>query len=72
MNEIYKDVPGFEKIYQVSNLGNVKALDRNVWTEYVSRTPHFRRYKEHILTPSIDGEGYLHVRLAKRRKIYII
>ena len=28
MTEIYKDVPGYEKSYQVSNLGNVRSLDR--------------------------------------------
>jgi hypothetical protein len=26
MNEIFKDIPGYEGIYQVSNLGNVKSL----------------------------------------------
>ena len=26
MNEIFKDVPGYEGLYQVSNLGNVKSL----------------------------------------------
>ncbi len=28
--EIWKDIPGFEGYYQVSNLGNVKSLDREV------------------------------------------
>lgn len=28
MNEIFKSVPGYETLYEVSNLGNVKALDR--------------------------------------------
>ena len=28
MKEIYKDVPGYEGLYQVSNLGNVKSLGR--------------------------------------------
>lgn len=26
--EIWKDIPGHEGLYQVSNLGNVKSLDR--------------------------------------------
>ena len=29
MNEIYKDIPGYEGLYQISNLGNVKSLKRN-------------------------------------------
>ena len=30
MKEIWKDVKGYEGLYQVSNLGNVKSLDRRV------------------------------------------
>lgn len=29
MQEIYKDIKGYEGLYQVSNLGNVKSLSRN-------------------------------------------
>ena len=32
MNEIWKDVGGYEGIYKVSNLGKVKSLDR--FTKY--------------------------------------
>jgi hypothetical protein len=28
MQEIWKDIPGYEGMYQVSNLGNVKSLDK--------------------------------------------
>ena len=28
MEEIWKDVPNYEGLYQVSNLGRVKSLDR--------------------------------------------
>lgn len=31
-NEIWKDVVGYEGLYQVSNLGRVKSLDR--YAEY--------------------------------------
>ena len=30
MSEVWKDIPGYEGLYQVSNLGNVKSLDRKV------------------------------------------
>ena len=30
MNEVWKDIKGFEGIYQVSNLGRIKSLNRNV------------------------------------------
>ena len=29
-NEIYKDIPEYEGLYEVSNLGRVKKLKRNV------------------------------------------
>ena len=28
MKEIWKDIKGYEGLYQVSNLGNIKSLDR--------------------------------------------
>ena len=40
MNEIWKDIKGYEGIYQVSNLGNVRSLDRYV--------PHWRGGKRLI------------------------
>lgn len=29
--EIWKDINGYEGIYQVSNKGRVRSLDRKVW-----------------------------------------
>ena len=51
-NEIFKDIPGFEGYYQVSNLGNVKSLER-----IAIRQPARGNYlvKERILKPSKDG-----------------
>lgn len=31
MQEIWKDIEGYEELYQVSNLGRVKSLDRKIW-----------------------------------------
>ena len=30
-NEIWKNIKGYEELYQVSNLGNVRSLDRFVY-----------------------------------------
>lgn len=30
MKEVWKDIKGYEGLYQISNLGNVKSLDRKV------------------------------------------
>ncbi len=59
MKEIWKDVAGYEGVYQVSNLGRVKSLDRTI--------PHNKygsvRRNGKILKPFIDTYGYLKVRL---------
>ena len=58
MDEIWKDIEGFEGLYQVSNLGNVKSL---VDSNGVSR--------EKIRKPSICSNGYLQVILYKNKTI---
>jgi hypothetical protein len=62
MKEIFKDVLGYEGLYQVSNLGNVKSIGNK------------KKRKEKILKPSNNGEGYYKVELykeAKRKSIKI-
>lgn len=68
MNEIFKDIPGFEGLYQVSNLGNVKSLERIEWRETSYHSGHWATRKEKMLTPMNDKEGYVHVRLCKKSK----
>ena len=65
MNEIFKDIPGFEGRYQVSNLGRVKSLEREEWRSYSDRASHSVKIRERLLTLCKDGEGYVHVRLSK-------
>ena len=62
--EIWKDIKGFEGIYQVSNLGRVKSLER------IDALGH--RLKEKILKPHPNGNGYYNVGLCKNsvRKFY--
>ena len=51
--EIFKDIPGHEGLYQVSNLGNVKSLNYN------------KTKLERILKPGINLGGYKIVILSK-------
>ena len=51
--EIWKDIPGYEGLYQVSSLGRVKSLVRK------------GKKQEIILRQSENGWGYLQVRLTK-------
>ena len=57
--EIYKDIPGYENSYQVSNLGNVKS--------FKSKSPK-------VLIPILNKWGYLQVSLCKNniKKVYTI
>lgn len=62
-NEIWKDVKGFENLYQVSNLGRVKSLDRQKWNGKI-----FYNFKGRILKPVLDGrKNYLFVNLHKNK-----
>lgn len=59
-NEIWKDVVGFEGLYQVSNLGRIKSLSKNVGF-------YFR--KEKILSNCYQNNGYLVVNLSKKTEV---
>ena len=54
--EIWKDVKGYEGLYQVSNKGRIKSLN------------YRRTGKEGILQHSLDSYGYLKVTLHKNGK----
>ena len=59
MEEIWKDIKGFEGRYQVSNMGRVRSLDR--WT--LNDRPYF--VKGMMLKLSLNkGKGYLRVSLS--------
>lgn len=66
MCEIWRDIKGFEGIYQVSNLGRVKSLER------IDIRGH--RLKERIRKPTKDRDGYYRIQLWKQSiiKQYLI
>jgi hypothetical protein len=59
--EIWKDVIGYEGLYQVSNLGNVKRISsfRGVNKKYLNG---------YNLIPIDNGKGYLRIKLTKNNK----
>lgn len=65
MQEIWKDVKGYEGLYQVSSLGRVKSLSREVKGRGASK----RFIPERILKPNNNGHGYENVILSKNGKI---
>lgn len=61
MEEIWKDVQGFEGRYQVSNLGRVRSLDRTS----VDKAGRIHHTKGMILKDSLNkGRGYYRVSLS--------
>lgn len=58
--EVWKDVPGYEGLYQVSNLGRVKSLER--WRKNGSGK---QKIPERIMSQNAINRGYLMVQLSK-------
>lgn len=63
MQEIWKDVPGYEGIYAVSNLGEIKSLSHDV----IRNNGRKYRVNERIKA-QISNNGYKMVRLQKEGK----
>jgi hypothetical protein len=62
--EIWRPVAGFNDLYEVSNLGRVRSLDRlvhqtNRWG------PIMVRYRGKVLAASVASNGYLQVSLSR-------
>ena len=57
MEEIWRDIKGYEGKYMVSNLGRAKSLNYN------------NTGKEGIMKPQDNGDGYLFVQLCKDGKV---
>lgn len=63
MEELWKDIKGYEGLYQVSNLGNVKSLERLVYNQHNNYIK-----PERILKPRRKEDGYLQVYLYNNGK----
>ena len=64
--EIWKDIEEFKGLYQVSNLGRVRSIDRLI----TYRTGTKRLTKGTILTIGQNKLGYQQVSLSKNDKMY--
>ena len=65
MKELWKEIEGFEGLYEVSNMGRVKALDR-----YVMNNGGLQHKAERILRQNIQKGGHCMVVLCKDGKTY--
>lgn len=62
-NEIWKDIEGYEGLYQISNFGRVKSLSRLNHCGHKGSKP--LRINEYIRKPQITPKGYLNIKLSK-------
>ena len=69
MYEIWKDITGFENMYQVSNLGRVKSLPKLKRVTVFNKAHIKIMTKERIIGGSLDKSGYIQINLRKNRKI---
>lgn len=60
-SEEWKDITGYEGLYQVSTLGNVRSYDKEV----PCRGGKTRLIKGKVLTPTRCGNGYVKIMLIK-------
>lgn len=64
IKEEWKDIKGYEGLYQISNTGNVKSLERRI----DGKKCH-RKLEEKILKPIETDRGYLRVKLSRDNKV---
>lgn len=67
-NEEWKDIKNYEGLYQVSNLGNVRSLDRKIKQKNKNGEFQYVTYKGKILKIQKQKNGYLTIDLHKRNK----
>ena len=66
-NEIWKPIEGYEGLYEVSNLGRIRSLDRLD----VYKGKYKRYFKGKMLNPTFYRGGYLQVQLSKNGKVKV-
>lgn len=69
--EIWKDIKGYEGLYQISNLGNVRSVERKVRQGKHGKE---RPVGGVLMSPNSNGHGYMAVHLSKsnhRKMLYV-
>lgn len=65
MDEIWKPIPGYEGLYEASNLGRIRSVDRELVQRNNKGSVSVFRRKGRILAQRMSSAGYLRVNLSK-------
>ncbi len=68
MDEIWKDIDGFEGYYQVSNIGRIRGVDRTI----LRSDGEFRHYPTKIRRQAINPYGYFQITLMNTNKKRVV
>lgn len=68
MEEQWRDIPGYEGLYQASTLGRIRSLDVEKEFNPISRKPYKKILKGKVLRQFPHREGYMVVGLYKDGK----
>lgn len=72
MKEIWKPVVGYDGWYEISNLGRVKALEREVRRRDAHGGWCIFHYKEKMMHPAINMNGYAQIGLGQHGKNKVV
>lgn len=61
MKEVFREIAGYNGLYEISNLGNVRSL--GMWKKGKGNSSYFQEGR--VLKPQKDKDGYLQVNLYK-------
>ena len=72
--EIWKDIPGYEELYEVSTFGRVRSKDRLIELDWTNNTHVSMNYFSYIkrgrmMRLQYDKHGYIAVNLTKDKKV---
>ena len=71
--ETWKDIPGYENVYQASNMGRIRSCDRVIREYTLDNTIISEKLRKgHILTQSTNKHGYKVVGLYTFGKVKVI
>ena len=72
MKEVWQPVPGYEGLYEVSDQGRVRSLDRLVQRKNRWGSLATHRLKGRVLRPGGDGSGRAQVNLSKENVSWVV